>query len=233
MHTRFKLPAVAVLAFAAAAPALQAQQITSPFRYVEETQSVGAYVGYLWTDRGEAGLEIGPQSAPLAGIRYDIRFGGPATGEASLSFAPSRRDIYHRVQTDEGFLVVPTERSVPMTLLILDAGVRFHLTGPRTWNGLAPYLLLSGGLVSDLTRGEATEDELELPQEQRFRFGPGLAVAGAMGTHWFLTDRVSIRIEARNQIWRLATPRGISPQLEAETRWTNNPVLSVGGALHF
>jgi hypothetical protein len=233
MQTRFKALSVTLLALAAAAPSLQAQQITSPYRYIEEDHSVGAFAGYLWTSRGQEGLEIGPHSAPLVGIRYNLRFGGPATGEASISFAPSRRDIFRRDLTDEGFVVVPTERSVPVSLLILDAGARLDLTGPRTWNRLAPYLLLTGGLATDLSRGTETEDELELPDDQRFRFGPGLAVGAALGTSWFLSDRVSVRIEARNQIWRLTTPRGIAPLLEAETRWANNPVLSLGGALHF
>jgi len=233
MHTRSKLLIVAILALAAAAPGVQAQQITSPYRHIETTHSLGAFAGYLWTDRGDQGLEIGPHSAPLMGIRYNILFGGPAAGEASLSFAPTRRDIYHRVEGPEGMEVVPSGQSVNTTLGLLEAGVRFHLTGPRTWHGLAPYALLTGGLVSDFGRGGAEEEEIELPDDQRFRLGPGLAVAAALGTDWFLTDRVSVRIEARNQIWRLTSPAGFTPTTGAETRWTNNPVLSVGGALHF
>jgi len=233
MQTRFKALSIALLAFAATAPNLLAQQITTPYRFIEETHSMGAFAGYLWTSRGGEGAEIGPHSAPLVGVRYNLRFGGPATGEASVSFAPTQRDIFRRVQTDEGFVVVPADRSVPVSLLIVDAGVRLDLTGPRTWNRLAPYALLTGGLATDLNRGTEAEDELEIPDDQRFRFGPGLAVGAALGTNWFLTDRVSVRLEARNQIWRLTTPRGIAPLLEAETRWANNPVLSVGGALHF
>jgi hypothetical protein len=233
MPTRFKLLSLLTLTAVALAPGLQAQEITSPYRHIETSHSIGLFAGYLWTDRGAEGREIGLESAPLMGLRYSLRLGGPATGEASASFAPSRREIYQRAPGATEGELVSTGHTIPTTLMFLEAGVRFQLTGPRTWNGLAPYLGASGGLVTDLGRGAATEEEIELPADQRFRLGPGLAVGVTAGTEWFLTERVSLRFEARNLIWRLTSPAGFNPATGVETRWTNNPVLSVGGALHF
>lgn len=218
---------------------LEAQQIPSPFRYIEETQSAGFFAGYLWTNpaeepTGDGGIvmELGPRSAPIFGARYNIRFGGPFTGEASLGFIPSERTVYAR-DTTAATQVPPVEEvgTTGMAILLAEAGVRFHLTGPRTWNGLAPFVVGTGGLVGDLSRTPAAE--AGVPPEERFRFGPGFAVALGMGTDWFPTRRLSVRAEARNQLWRVTAPAGLRPEPRENTQWTHNIGVSLGAALHF
>lgn len=220
-----------MLALACGLPAarpLLAQEITSPFRYVEATQAAGAYVGWLATSTGES--DLGPRSAPLLGARYSIRFGGPVTGEAILSGGPSERTIYGRtIAGGDTTLVGLADTDV--FLLLAEAGLRFHLTGPRTWNGLAPFVAASGGLAMDLLG--SSEFEEALAEEQRFDFGPGFAVGLGAGTDWFLTERLSARLEARDYVWRLSTPAGLAGTGREETEWTHNFAFTLGAALHF
>jgi hypothetical protein len=218
--------------FLAAAAALfqplEAQQIRSPYRFIDERQSLGIYAGSLITNPGTP--EVGPQSAPIFGIRYNLRFTGPLSGEAAVSFVPSERQVISEDTLVAGFQPLVVGES-SMNLVHVEAGLRFHLTGPRAWRGFAPYVVATGGLAGDLT-GQGELDE-SLPEQQRFRFGPSFAVGVGAGTDWFLTERLSLRLEARNHIFRLPIPAGVREELRAETQWTNNLGLSLGTALHF
>ncbi len=213
--------------------ALGAQErITSPYRYIEENHSVGAFAGYLWTQSLDP--DLGPQPAPLFGIRYSIRLGGPVSGEAALGMIPAERTVFaaRGVDPQDPTRTVPeAQGTANMPLLLAEAGVRLSITGPRTWHGLAPYLVATGGLVADLVRGTALDEEV--PEDERFRFGPGFAVGAGVGTEWFVTRRFSLRGEVRDQIWRIAIPGGLTETGQQVNQWTNNLGLSLGAALHF
>jgi hypothetical protein len=208
---------------------LEAQQIRSPYRFIDETQSVGVYGGWLFTNPGRLGL--GPQNAPILGVRYNARFTGPLSGEVAVSFAPSEREIVGADTVAGVIEAAPTGQLVPMNLLMAEGGLRFHLTGPRAWRGVAPYVLASGGLAVDLSG--RTEDDLALPEPQQFRFGPSFAVGLGAGTDLFLTERLSLRLEARNHILRTQIPGGFQGTGRADTEWTNNFALTAGTSLHF
>lgn len=208
---------------------LPAQQIPSPYRFIEETQSAGAFGGYLWTTNEAP--DLGPRSAPMVGLRYSIRLSGPVAGELSLGFAPSERTVFTNVAAsgDTTAVVLQEAGVTDMSILLAEAGLRFSLTGARTWNGLAPYVIGAGGIVADL----AGRESVELDDDERFDFGPGLAVALGAGTEWFVGQRFSLRAEVRDQIWRLSIPSGLRAATDEETRWTNNFGFTVGAALHF
>ncbi|MBA2572627.1 MAG: hypothetical protein H0V06_06255 [Gemmatimonadetes bacterium] len=220
-------------------PALRAQQIQSPFRFIETKQSLGAFAGYILTDAGQIdlleapGAELGPRSAPILGLRYNLRFTGPVSGEAAVGFSPGRRSIYETDALPGDTIQRPLPTGETGVLLLLaEGGVRFHLTGPRSWNNLAPYLLATGGLVADVARRGADEDFV--PTTERYRQGPGFAVGAGLGTDYFVNPRTSLRVEIRDQIWRVAAPQGF--QVEANndrTRWKNNLGFSLGVAYHF
>lgn len=228
-----------VLATVFGTAALHAQQIPSPFRYIETKHSLGAFAGYLVTDAGQIdllqspGAELGPRSAPILGLRYNLRFTGPVSGEAALGFSPSQRAVY---ETDA--LAGDTiQRPLPtgeagVLLLLAEGGVRFHLTGARTWNNLAPYVLATGGLVADVARRGSDEDFV--PTTERYRLGPGFAVGASLGTDYFVSPRTSLRVELRDQIWRVAAPQGFQVESNDDrTRWKNNLGFSLGVAYHF
>lgn len=208
---------------------LDAQQIQSPYRFIETTQSLGVYGGYLLTNPGTP--EVGPRSAPIFGVRYNLRFTGPLSGEAVVSFMPSERRILREDTLVQGIDPQPTGDVPPMNLVFAEAGLRFHITGARTWRNLAPYVVATGGVAADLSG--RTDEDLALPEPQRFRFGPSFALGAGIGTDWFVGERLSLRLEVRDHILRLQIPAGLRESLRSENQWTNNFGVSLGTAIHF
>lgn len=206
---------------------LRAQSIPSPFEYIEKKHSVGLFGGYLNTNTGSR--DVGPEPGPVFGARYGIQLTGPLSGEVALSFAPSSRQIYSRPVTSEPDLAVAGEANAG--LFIAEAGFRFHLTGARTWNRLAPFIVATAGVVTDLASKANIEDSI--PEDQRFDFGPGFAAGAGVGTDFFVTDWLSVRAEAKDYLWRFTYPIGLAADEESTREWTHNFGVLVGAAFHF
>lgn len=209
------------------AEGLHAQTVPSPIRYIERKNSVGIFGGYLKTDTGT--LDAGPTSMPLVGIRYDMQVTGPLSVGASVAVGQSERSVFQREEPTDTELNLLGETE--FGLLMAEAGFRFQLTGPRTWHGIAPYIGASAGVVDDYTALSSLESSLG--EEQVFDFGPGFAASGALGTDFFLTERLSIRAEARDQLWRYTYPSTLSGTGVEEKEWVHNPGFSIGAAFHF
>lgn len=233
-RSRIALAVLAVLLLGAGTG--QAQQIPSPYEYIERTQSLGGFVGYVRTSTSlevtdSTDAEFGPRSAPLFGLRYGMRFSGPLSGEASLGFMPTDRKLYAGASATDSVDAVPVEtgETTGAALLIGDANLRFHLTGPRTWRGLAPFVVGSGGIVVDVAgTGDA---EKEIPETLRFDFGPTFAVGAGVGTDWFPSDRLSLRVELFDKLWNIDAPAGFRSR--ARSAWKHNLGATIGAALHF
>lgn len=218
-----------------------AQTIPSPYRHVETAQSAGAFVGYLWvdsnitlTDSTEAAM--GPASAPAFGLRYSIRASGPLSVEGTLLVSPSERKLFvpEFINDSSAVIASETDVTVPSTIVSLQAGLRFSITGARTWRGLAPFVAASAGLVGDIRGTLNEEEDAELDEAEVFRFGPAFAVGAALGTDWFVSENTSVRVELSGQLWQMETPSGfLFIRATGQDEW--NPVagLSVGGAIHF
>jgi opacity protein-like surface antigen len=210
-----------------AVESLAAQQIRSPYRYIDEAHTVGGYVGYLST--GSVDPDVGPQNAPMLGLRYNYRLTGPLSAEANIGYSPSERDIYSYVATADA--VLPTGETAPMNIVTVSAGLLFHLTGQRTWNRIAPFAGVNVGIASNLSG--RTAFEAEVPENQQYNFGTAFAVELGAGTDVFLAERISLRIQARDHLLRLRVPAGLIGAQRAETQWTHNIGLSLGTAFHF
>jgi hypothetical protein len=223
------------------ARAAGAQTITSPYRYVDQTQSVGVILGYQWTDPDitlpdSSQVPVGAQSGPMVGLRYALRAAGPLTIEASVTVMPTERQLFGPEFSADSSEVVVEDLgvAVPATVVSLDLGGRFHLTGPRTWKGLAPFLAASAGMVADVRGTFDEEEDADLDSSERFRFGPSFAVGASLGTDWFASRSTSLRVELSGRLWSLETPSGfLFLRRTGQDEW--NPVvgLSVGGAFHF
>jgi hypothetical protein len=208
---------------------LSAQAIDSPYRHIETVHALSVFGGYLATDPGE--LDLGLASGPTLGVRYSGRFAAPVAGVVRLSATSSERTIHTREDAND--LEAPLTAIDEASAIILSAevGVRLLITGPRTWNSLAPYIEATGGLMS--VAGSRTEEESQLPTGQVVDFGPSFAVGVAAGTDWFLTDRISTNLSLRGLLWRLPIPEGLSTTGSEEAEWTRNYGVTIGAAFHF
>ncbi len=234
MHRRMAalVPVFLAGAFFWSSP-LSAQQISSPYDFIDTRHQAGVFVGYTGGNRGQ--LDLAPGGGPLLGGRYGIELSGPFALEATAFFIPSERNVYDPTdpQEDEVPPMIGTSSSL---VAGLDGRLRFTLTGDRTWHRLAPFVLLGGGLASDLTGRSSLEDEFR--DDERFSLGPSfLGVMGA-GTRWLPTDRVTVRFDALLHIWKAGTPRAFFEFEEGlgsvpEQEWTGVGGLTLGTSIRF
>ncbi|HEX6940845.1 MAG TPA: hypothetical protein VF158_15620 [Longimicrobiales bacterium] len=225
---RLSLPIVAgVLASVNPAPA---QQIPSPYRYVDEGQSITVFGGYAITDPGK--VDMGPESAPAGGIRYSIRLGGPFTAEASAQLLPTTRTVLDTTAVSQPLEPVG---EADLSLALVDASLRFNVTGPRVYHGLMPFVLAGGGVVFPVSDDESVENAAEIGDAARFDFGTRFAGHVGAGIEWFATRRLALRADARDVFWKLPTPPAFQRQrLDLpEDEWVQNFVFSLGVAYHF
>jgi hypothetical protein len=208
-----------------------AQSIRTPYEFVDENQSAGVTAGYIFADPGAVGL--GPASAPYYGVRYAIRINGPFVLEGTAAHFGTTRTIVAAERENEAWV---TRGEAALSLLLLQAALRFDLTGPRTWYNLMPYLLVGGGAVIPV-RAEQPELEPPLPVDARFRFGTSFAGQLGGGVEWLAARNLGIQADFRNYLWRLTTPSAFLevedvPAVPSE-QWTQNLTLSAGLVIRF
>lgn len=207
----------------------EAQTVPSVYEYIDTRHSGGVFGGYLWMPVDDRGLL--PVSAPIFGARYGIRLSGPVVGDVELGLVPTTRTIYEALRSNVEDPPLAEIGETNTLLLSFQAGLRLHVTGDRTWHGLTPYLLLSGGGVGDLTPSD--DQEFELDESELFRLGPSFAIGGGAGTELYVTERISLRAEFRDYLWRVKYPIGLTGGAEEETAWKHNFSLTLGSAINF
>jgi opacity protein-like surface antigen len=228
MNVRFGwIAAVLLLVGASSATA---QRIDTPYRFFDHTQGAGAAVAYINTDKGTVGL--GPESGIAFGGRYHIRLSGPFFLEAEGLYFPTTRAVLDTAVVDSAFEQVG---EADIAIALVQASLRFQVTGQRTWNGMLPFILLGAGL--GLQAQDDDDADEGVPSEGRFDFGTSFAGQIGAGIEFFPVSGLAIRIDARNILWQLETPqalqqRDVGRTLPAE-EWTNNITASVGISIHF
>jgi len=211
---------VAVLLMSAAP--LSAQDIDSPYRFVDRNQQVGAYAGYVITNPGD--LDLGPESAPAFGARYGLRISGPFNIEAGAMLLPTTRVVQDTAISATDTAVVQVGES-DLTLMMLNANLRFDITGPRTWNGFLPFALLGIGVAFPISEGE---NDTQVNSDVRYRFGTALVGDFGVGVEWFPLERWSVRLDARDALWKVETPLGLRQLDVPNEEWVQNFVLTAG-----
>lgn len=223
------------------APVLQAQGITSPYEFVDGRHSAHAYATYVFTDRGV--LDLGPESGYAAGIGYGIRVSGPFNFDTRIAFLPTRRTIFDLAAEQPDTAAVRDDPragleaigTASLSLLLADASLRFDITGPRTWYRLQPYALIGAGAVFRLAEDRSEEEGLPTDVDLRVRFRNGVTGHVGAGVEWHATDRLTVRLDARDVLWRLHVPEGFitGGRVIDDREWVQTAHLSAGLALRF
>jgi opacity protein-like surface antigen len=215
----------------AAAPAA-AQQVNSPYRFVEHGQTIGVFGAQVSTNEGPLG--VGPKSGVGFGARYGIAVSGPFVVELELLFTPTTRAV-----VDTSFTTPDSARTVKgeadVSLLTALGNVRFNVTGGRTWNRLQPFLLFGGGLATDLA-GASDADTL-VAEDVRYDAGSSFAGQLGAGVEWHLSPTWAVRLDARTVLWKVKNPTAFRVQedqvvLPAD-QWENHGVFSAGLSIRF
>lgn len=214
---------------ALSASGVAAQDIASPYRFVDESQHATAFVGLMATDPGT--LDLGPESGLAFGARYGIRLSGPFVIEAQAAFFPTSRAVQDTVIGAADTAVVATGAEADLNIGVVSAALRFDITGPRTWHRLMPFALLGVGAAFTLSQEDGVDDDVE--SDVRYDFGTRLLGELGLGVEWFAADRLALRLDARNLLWRIDAPLGLQ-QLDAPNQeWVQNFLLSAGVSFRF
>lgn len=223
------------LALAAAvswsAPA-SGQQLDTPYRFMDTSQYAGVWAGWVSTSTGR--LDAGPESAPVFGARWAIRVSGPFSLGVEAGYMPSTRTVRDTVfiEADSMFRAID---EADLNVITLMGNISFNLTGARTWNNIAPYVVAGAGAA--MGTGGRAPAETDLAPGARFDFGTSFAGQLGAGVDWFPSSRVSLRADFRNVLWKLGVPedflRTEAGRLYPRSEWEQNYVVSAGVSIHF
>jgi len=202
----------------------------SPYRDIRLRPGPVFYVGHLSGDRGRAGA--GPSNALTFGARYEMPAGQSLVLQFSATYLQGDRFIIDP-RADS---TAPARRTGPVDsdLLLTEFALQLRLTGGKTWRGLAPYVGVGLGLMSDVNSpGDTTQSG--------YQFGTKLTLSGATGIRWYPTRRLMVNVDVRGQLWRLKYPLSfhgslplppdgsrVVPLDQPLTDWTLHPWISLG-----
>lgn len=228
-HARFAILLAA--STLAGAGRVEAQNIRSPYRFLDNKQSASAFAGYMMTSKGA--LNLGAESAPIFGGRYTLILSGPFAIEADGGFFSSTRLVHDTIPGDTARRVIG---EADMSLILAMGSLRFNLTGPRTFHRLLPYVLFGAGAVIDLSNTAPVE--ADLPSDVRFKTGTRFAGQLGGGLEWLPSESFGFRIDARNILWKMNTPEafllaGDQARLLPADEWGQNFSLTAGLVLRF
>ncbi len=201
---------------------------SSPYKDLRSKYQVSATGGYSWGGGGK--VEVGPARGRVAGARFDLRLTGPSVVNLGINVGDFDRVLLDPSQAPDDRIVGTAKQSV----IMVDAGFSLVLTGAKTWYGFAPYVGASLGLA--LGGDVPAADSLSL-----FEFATKFIAGPQIGFRWFPVNRLSLRFEARDVIWRLSYPAQFfdppanapdeDPVLDLRfnknTQWTHNPMFLV------
>jgi hypothetical protein len=212
-----------------------AQRITSPYRFVNTSQEAGVFAGVIKGGSGSAGL--GYEDGASYGARYSIRFSGPLSLDVEGMYFSSKYAVLDTTVTvtpgaDSSYTKLGTANSSMVTAL---AQVRILLTGTRSWNRLQPFLLIGAGGAFETSKDKTAIEAA--PLDARHKFGSSIAGSFGAGFELFPTDRLAIRVDGRNVLWKVEAPAALRlGRLGAkipESEWVGNAALTAGVSFHF
>ncbi|MDQ3699090.1 MAG: hypothetical protein M3373_13890 [Gemmatimonadota bacterium] len=220
--------ALSLIAGVAAAQDVGSPPAESPFRDVAFRQELSAFTGYFSGAKGRAG--VGPSGGPMAGVRYEIRIGGPA----QFTFRAARAWT-ERVVLDPGRPEESRELGTrPWPIHIADVGITLNLTGQKSWHNLVPVLHGGIGIATDFGKAVDTGG---------FDFGTPFAFTLGGGVRWVREGNLQLRLDVADYLYQLRypdtyfiPPANVPPILRgtsAKGDYNHNLAVTVGASYLF
>jgi hypothetical protein len=226
-----------VLASLAVPGKTSAQVIKSPYDFLDRKKDIGIFIGYMFADRGAAGL--GANDGPLAGIQFTLRVTDPLNIGVYGAYFPSKREVIDPRAEDEAERIIG---ETDVDVVMLAGRLQLHLTGSRKWHNIVPIVYGGLGIVFDVSPSfsclpgviEGRDPNCQLTPRDRFSFGTSFLGQIGIAFSWVPRQRLGLRFTADNSIWRLTTPDGYYDETSTITPvpsfkdWTNNIQLTLG-----
>ena len=147
----------------------------------------------------------------MLGARWGLELSGPVSLEGVVGLVDGERDVINPARPVDGQIVGVAD----VLLTKFDARLKFSFTGARAWHGLSPFLVAGGGVVFDLAEAVAIEETLD--GADRFKFGTSFYGTTGLGTRWFLSDLVALRVDGIFSLYKVDTPPGYSDPIRGFT----------------
>ncbi len=210
-----------------------AQQISSPYRFLEQKQDLGLFFGYVKGDPG--GADLGPDGGPTYGLQYSTRLSDPIGIGAYFAYLDSERDVVNPRGENGAESIGRTSQD----LVLITGRLMFSLTGARTWHKIVPYLLGGIGIAIDVTGNpscvlDRSDIECQIFPEDRYNFDKSFLAQFGAGFVWLPTQRFGLRFTFHDNFWRISAPDGFfDPEamldpVPPDAEWTNNLQLTAG-----
>ena len=219
----------AALALLVASPALAQvghEPEDSPYTDLEFRQELTPYGGYARARVDPAGIL--PQSAAVAGLRYEIYLAGPVSFATDLSRLSSERTVLDPTKPKAQRLV--GTQSAPV--YSADVGLALGITGRKAWHHIAPQIRTGIGVVTSSAKDETAG----------YKFGTPFAITFGGGLK-FVTGRFQLRADYGERLFKQRYPDSYyttasdnTAELTTGTKnafWTHHSLFTVGLSLLF
>ncbi len=178
------------------------QTISSPYSFIEHSQAWALFAGKANLNPGQLGL--GPQDGSVGGGRYTAAFGGTMSLDVDGTVFLSSRDVLDASSpVDDRFL-----GTTDFNFALFDVKLRLNLTGQRTWHGLQPFVSFGVGLALPVFTDRTLELDTDMPRDEWYEFGTRFAGTFGGGVNYYVSDRLSVRLDGIMALFKIATPLG-------------------------
>lgn len=162
----------------------------SPYQDHKIGQTLTVMGGWLAV-KGDL-ARVAPKESWLAGLRYDIGVGGPASLFARYMASPSQRNLL-APSNPRATRIIGTPG---VTTHLFDAGLDMSLTGRKTWRQLMPSANVGVGLVSDFAAADTGA----------YQFGTKFSFNYGFSLRYLPRRGPQIRIDATSHLWQYQYP---------------------------
>ena len=199
---------------------------SSPYQDLEYRQELTPYGGYARARVDPAGVT--PQSASMAGLRYEVYLGGPVSLTTDLSEVFSDRTVLDPA-LPKAQRLVGTETA---PVYGLDVGIALGITGRKTWHHFAPQVRAGIGVVHSAA-ADASDG---------YKFGTPFAITFGGGLKFVAGGRLQLRADVGERLFKQKYPDAYyktasdnSAVLTTTPRsiWTSHTLLTLGVSLLF
>lgn len=167
----------------------------SPYRDILDHQSLTVFAGRFAGNPGRA--DVGALPGLAFGAQLAVRLSGPVDFWVTLAQADSRR---RTIIADTTVTKTDSARRGPdlrMPLILADIGLGLNLTGDKTWHRFAPYVGAALGVVAPTHK---------VTDPGGFQVGTNFALVPALGTRYFLSRSLALRLDVRDYFYRYQYP---------------------------